>query len=40
MTLTTKFLGATALVALSAGSVAADPAILFDLGGKFYKSFN
>jgi len=40
MTLTTKFLGATALVALSAGSVAADPAILFDLGGKFDKSFN
>jgi len=40
MTLTTKFLGATAVLALSAGSVAADPAILFDLGGKFDKSFN
>lgn len=40
MTLTTKFLGATAAMALSAGAVAADPAILFDLGGKFDKSFN
>ncbi|MBB5722426.1 basic membrane protein A [Loktanella ponticola] len=40
MTLTTKFLGATAVLALSAGAVAADPAILFDLGGKFDKSFN
>jgi basic membrane protein A len=40
MTLTTKFLGATAALALSAGAVAADPAILFDLGGKFDKSFN
>ena len=40
MTLTTKFLGATAVLALSASAVAADPAILFDLGGKFDKSFN
>ncbi len=40
MNLTTKFLGATAALALSAGTVAADPAILFDLGGKFDKSFN
>ena len=40
MTLTTKFLGATAALALSASAVAADPAILFDLGGKFDKSFN
>ncbi|MCK0120201.1 BMP family ABC transporter substrate-binding protein [Loktanella sp. F6476L] len=40
MTLTTKFLGATAALALSAGAVAADPAVLFDLGGKFDKSFN
>ena len=40
MTLTTKFLGATAVLALSAASVSADPAILFDLGGKFDKSFN
>jgi len=40
MTLTQKFLGATAALALSAGAVAADPAIIFDLGGKFDKSFN
>ncbi|MBL4810995.1 MAG: BMP family ABC transporter substrate-binding protein [Rhodobacteraceae bacterium] len=35
-----KFLGATAALALTAGVAAADPAILFDLGGKFDKSFN
>ena len=35
-----KFLGATALLALSAGAALADPAIIFDLGGKFDKSFN
>jgi basic membrane protein A len=40
MTLTMKFLGATAALALTAGTAAADPAILFDLGGKFDKSFN
>ena len=40
MNLTQKFLGATAALALSAGAVAADPAIIFDLGGKFDKSFN
>jgi basic membrane protein A len=40
MTLMQKFLGATALVALSAGAAAAEPAIIFDLGGKFDKSFN
>ena len=40
MTLTTKFLSATAALALAAGTAAADPAILFDLGGKFDKSFN
>ena len=40
MTLTQKFLGATAALALTAGAAAADPAILFDLGGKFDKSFN
>ncbi len=40
MTLFTKFLGATAALALSAGAALADPAIIFDLGGKFDKSFN
>jgi basic membrane protein A len=34
------FLGATAAMALTAGAAAADPAIIFDLGGKFDKSFN
>jgi len=33
-------LGATAALALSAGAALADPAIIFDLGGKFDKSFN
>lgn len=33
-------LGATATLALSAGAVLADPAIIYDLGGKFDKSFN
>ncbi len=40
MTLLQKFLGAAATLALSAGVVSADPAIIFDLGGKFDKSFN
>ena len=40
MTLTHKFLGASAALALMAGAAAADPAIIFDLGGKFDKSFN
>lgn len=40
MTLMQKFLGATAALALSAGAVLADPAIIYDLGGKFDKSFN
>ncbi len=40
MTLMQKFLGATAALALSAGAALADPAIIFDLGGKFDKSFN
>jgi basic membrane protein A and related proteins len=40
MTFMKKFLGATALLALSAGAALADPAIIFDLGGKFDKSFN
>ena len=40
MTLMTKFLGAAAVVALSAGASLAEPALIFDLGGKFDKSFN
>lgn len=40
MTLMQKFLGATAALALSAGAALAEPAIIFDLGGKFDKSFN
>ncbi len=40
MTLMQKFLGAAATLALSAGAALADPAIIFDLGGKFDKSFN
>ena len=40
MTSMKHILGATALLALTAGVAAADPAIIFDLGGKFDKSFN
>jgi basic membrane protein A len=40
MSFMTKALGAVAFVALSAGAALADPAIIFDLGGKFDKSFN
>ncbi|WP_300009326.1 BMP family ABC transporter substrate-binding protein [uncultured Roseobacter sp.] len=40
MTLMHKFLGATAALALSAGAALAEPALIFDLGGKFDKSFN
>lgn len=40
MTLMKSFLGAAATLALTAGVAAADPAIIFDLGGKFDKSFN
>ena len=40
MTLMQKFLGAAATVALSAGAALAEPALIFDLGGKFDKSFN
>lgn len=40
MTLMKHFLGATATLALTAGVAAAEPAIIFDLGGKFDKSFN
>jgi basic membrane protein A len=40
MTLKTKFLGAAASGALCAGAAWAEPALIFDLGGKFDKSFN
>jgi basic membrane protein A and related proteins len=40
MTLMKHFLGAAAKLALTAGVAAAEPAIIFDLGGKFDKSFN
>ncbi|SFJ33518.1 BMP family lipoprotein [Celeribacter neptunius] len=40
MTLKTTFLGAAAALALTSGAALADPAIIFDLGGKFDKSFN
>ncbi len=40
MTLMRKFLGAAAACALTAGAAMADPALVFDLGGKFDKSFN
>ncbi|MDQ2094676.1 BMP family lipoprotein [Rhodalgimonas zhirmunskyi] len=40
MTLMQKFLGAAAALALSAGAAVAEPALIFDLGGKFDKSFN
>ena len=40
MTLMKKLMGAAATVALSAGAALADPALIFDLGGKFDKSFN
>ncbi len=40
MTLMQKFFGAAATLALTAGAALAEPAIIFDLGGKFDKSFN
>ena len=40
MTLMKHVLGAAATLALTAGAGLADPAIIFDLGGKFDKSFN
>ncbi|SDX08407.1 BMP family lipoprotein [Celeribacter indicus] len=40
MTLKTTFLGAAAALALTSGAALAEPAIIFDLGGKFDKSFN
>ncbi len=40
MTFMKSLMGATAALALMAGASLADPAIIFDLGGKFDKSFN
>jgi len=40
MTVFQKFLSAAAATALSAGAALAEPALIFDLGGKFDKSFN
>ena len=40
MTMMKHFLGAAATLALGAGAAMADPALIFDLGGKFDKSFN
>lgn len=40
MSFTRTLAGATAAVALFAGAAVAEPAIIFDLGGKFDKSFN
>lgn len=40
MTLMTKMYSATAALALTTSAAFADPAIIFDLGGKFDKSFN
>ena len=40
MTCMQKFFGASAVLALSASAAAAEPALIFDLGGKFDKSFN
>ena len=40
MTLMKTLLGAAATLALMAGAASADPAIIYDLGGKFDKSFN
>jgi len=40
MTLMKSLLSATAALAVTAGAALADPALIFDLGGKFDKSFN
>lgn len=40
MTSMKHILGATAALALTAGAALAEPAVIFDLGGKFDKSFN
>lgn len=40
MSLLKPLMGATAAIALCAGAALAEPALIFDLGGKFDKSFN
>ncbi len=40
MTMMKQFLGAAATLALCSGAAFADPALIYDLGGKFDKSFN
>ncbi|MVO15037.1 BMP family lipoprotein [Parasedimentitalea huanghaiensis] len=40
MTLMKSLMGAAAAMALTAGAALAEPALIFDLGGKFDKSFN
>ncbi len=40
MTILHKFLGGAAALALTTGAALAEPALIFDLGGKFDKSFN
>ena len=40
MTLMQKLMGAAAALAVTAGAALAEPALIFDLGGKFDKSFN
>ncbi|MBD3803874.1 MAG: BMP family ABC transporter substrate-binding protein [Thioclava sp.] len=40
MTFFKQFLGAAATLALTAGAAMAEPALIYDLGGKFDKSFN
>lgn len=40
MTFMKTLLGASAVLALGAGAAMADPAVIYDLGGKFDKSFN
>ncbi|AZQ68921.1 BMP family ABC transporter substrate-binding protein [Silicimonas algicola] len=40
MTILNKFLGGAAALALTSGAALAEPALIFDLGGKFDKSFN
>lgn len=40
MTLMTKLCSAAAALALTAGAAVAEPALIYDLGGKFDKSFN
>ena len=40
MTFSHRVFGAAAALALSAGAALAEPALIFDLGGKFDKSFN